>query len=193
LRTEKNGESFYILPTNCRAYYAGTFEASYQLMKQFSLGIAKKNLAKVPNNKRQKMKNALRLSVYAHAEDNDMDLKEARKDLKEEVNKVKICIDALRDANEEKPTKEEHRERVLTCTKQSGMPMIDEERRESIKENIQETRQERGEGKNKKSLKDFDMKKIFEKIKERRSERKSEKRNEKMNKREARKEITPQE
>jgi hypothetical protein len=169
LRTEENGEAYWILPTNCRAYYAGTYEASYELMKKFSLGIVKKTLAKIRNNNRQKMKNALRLAVYAHAEDNDMTLKEAREDLQDEVVSIKACMEDSRANDTEKSTGEVHRERVRTCVQSSEMPKISQERREEIKETIQETRQARkesAEAGQKKGLGDFNIGQIFQRVKQ---------------------------
>jgi len=169
LRTEENGEAYWIYPENCRAYYAGTFEASYELMKKFSLGIAKRNLAKIRNNNRQKLKNAFRVSVYAHAEDENMTLAEARKDLKDEVESIRTCMDDFRATSEERPTREENKERVLTCVQNSGMPRISQERRDEIRETIKETREERRASilnGVKKNLADFNMKKVFERAKQ---------------------------
>ncbi len=73
IRVEENGEAYWIYPENCRAYYAGTFDAAYELMRNFSMGIKKNDLAKVKDNERQKVKTAYRYAVYAYAEDNELD------------------------------------------------------------------------------------------------------------------------
>ncbi len=167
LRVEENGEAYWILPTNCRAYYAGTFEASYELMKRFSLGIVKNDLAKIPDNKRQKMKTALRLSVYAHADNNDMTLENAKDDLKKEVNTIKVCMEDFRVSYDGEMTSETNKTRVGTCVQKSNMPRISEDRGDEIKEMIKETREERKESASigqRQGLRDINMRQIAEKV-----------------------------
>lgn len=167
LRTEVHGEAYWIYPENCRAYYASTFQASYELMKKFSLGISKKNLAKVPDNARQKMKHALRLSVYADAEDNDTSLKVAKEHVIKEVKNVKTCMEKFRETHEEKATSVKNKTRIRTCVQNSNMPRITIERKIEIKETIKETRIEKIKLEltfGKQGLSDIDIKEIIEKV-----------------------------
>ena len=147
LRAEKNGEAYWIYPENCRAYYAGTHEVAYQLMRNFSLGMIKKNLAKIFDNDRQKAKNAFRYSVYAYAEDNDVDLAQAREDVKNEIKNMKECMNQAGFTGDGSKTIEEKRVQAAECAKDSTLPVIDKEKREELRETIKETRKEKIENK----------------------------------------------
>ncbi len=164
IRVDENGEAYWILPTNCRAYYVGTHDAAYELMKKFSLGLTKANLAKIANNKRQRAKRAYRHMVYAYAEDNDMTLAEARADLSDEVKAMRECMQTAREALEEKPGPKERRDQVMACLENSGLPRIDKERREEIKQSIHEARMSRIKNKGL-GLGDIDLKNIFQRAK----------------------------
>ncbi len=53
LQVEKNGEAWYIDPTDGLRYYLKDGEAAYKLMKSKGLGITNQNLAQIPMNKEQ--------------------------------------------------------------------------------------------------------------------------------------------
>ncbi len=154
LRVKEHGEAYWILPTNCRAYYAGTFEASYQLMKRFSLGITKKDLAKIPDNRRQKMKRALRLAVYARAQKGNMSLKVARTEVKSEVEAVKACVGKFKtqkklSANKSlvspRMSSRVYAKLIRSCVQKSNLPQITKNTRNKIRIMIKETRKARAE------------------------------------------------
>lgn len=142
LRVEKNGEAYWINPNNCRAYYTGTYDAAYRLMKNYSLGIKKQLLAKVRNNQRQKVKTAYRYSVYAYAEDNDVDLKTARVELKAKITAMHACMKDAGFNSEAKKTLKARVEQAQTCATDTGMPMINKERRMEVQETIKTVREE---------------------------------------------------
>lgn len=165
IRTEENGEAYWIYPDNCRAYYAGTFDAAYQLMKNYSLGIKKADLARVRNNERQRVKTAFRYAVYAYAEDNDIDLAGAREELKEEIEGMRTCMKDAGFSKDSDKTKEERIEQIKLCAEETEMPIIDKERRQEIRETIQEVRAEKREDRREKLR--MKIKNFAEKIKER--------------------------
>ncbi|MEA1962968.1 MAG: phosphodiester glycosidase family protein [Patescibacteria group bacterium] len=47
IQTEKNGEAWYIYPKNLKKYYLGRPKDAFKIMRELSLGISKKNLAKI--------------------------------------------------------------------------------------------------------------------------------------------------
>lgn len=143
IRVEENGEAYWIYPENCRAYYVGTFEAAYELMKQMSLGITKANLAKIRNNKRQRVKNNFRYTLYAYAEDHDISLEEARTALKNEVQEMHQCMSEAGIKPGDETTKEDRLAQAKICLENSDFPDISQERRQEIRDTIQEARQER--------------------------------------------------
>lgn len=147
LRVEMNGEAWWIFPRNCRAYYVGTHEAAYELMRNFSLGITKQNLAKVRDTKRQMLKRAVRFSVYAYAEDNDLSLEEARDFVKDEAANVRQCIKDSGVVVDENATRNEKKLAFRTCLADSDLPEVTMERRAEIKDTIAEARKERMENK----------------------------------------------
>ncbi|MFA6255417.1 MAG: serine hydrolase [Patescibacteria group bacterium] len=53
LQVEKNGEAWYVNPTDGIRYYLKDGQAAYELMRKFALGITNENLAKIPMNKTQ--------------------------------------------------------------------------------------------------------------------------------------------
>ena len=145
LRVEMNGEAWWILPTNCRAYYVGTHEAAYELMRKFSLGIIKKNLARIPDTARQRLKRAIRFSVFAYAQENDVSLAEARDAVRTEAHKVRECV---REANVDQDadiTRADIRLKLRECHQASDLPALNRERISEIKEDIQEVRKMRRE------------------------------------------------
>jgi hypothetical protein len=146
LRVEMNGEAWWIFPRNCRAYYVGTHEAAYELMRDFSLGVTKENLAKVRDTKRQKLKRAVRFSVYAYAEDNDISLEEARDFVKDEAKEVRQCIKDSGVVIDEEATRADKKLAFRTCLADSDLPEVTKERRAEIKETIAEVREERQDG-----------------------------------------------
>lgn len=143
LRVDKNGEAWWILPTNCRAYYVGTHEAAYELMKKFSLGITKQNLGKIRDTARQRLKRAVRFSVYAYAEENDVTLDEAREAVKEEAQGVRACVKEGRISVDADTTRADVKARIRSCYAESELPEINRERLQEIKSDIQEARRER--------------------------------------------------
>ena len=143
IRTEESGEAYWIYPENCRAYYVGTFDAAYKLMKKMSLGIIKANLAKVRNNKRQRIKSNFRVILYAYAEDNDVNLVEAREGLRGEVQATHQCMQESGIEPDDDTTREERLEQAKICLEGSDFPEITLERRGEIKQTIREARQER--------------------------------------------------
>jgi len=161
LRTEAKGEAYWIYPVNCRAYYAGTHEVAYELMKKFSLGMKKETLAKIKNNARQDFKKAFRYTVYAYAQDNNVSLEQAKEAVKTKRETMKTCMKEA----EVKKTKEEKIAQSKICAEKSGLPVVDEEKREEIRETIKEVRIERLEKKINR-LENFDIKKIIDKAKE---------------------------
>lgn len=170
LRVEENGEAYWINPENCRAYYAGTHEAAYELMKRMSLGIKKGDLAKVGDNKRQKVKRAYRYVLYAYAEDNDLSLEEAKEALKAKVKEMVTCLREKKELDSD-TTREERRDYSRTCVQDAQIPRISKERREELKDTIRETREERmieGEDGEKRSLSKLRIKTIVGRIVERR-------------------------
>lgn len=170
LRVEKNGEAYWINPENCKAYYAGTHEASYELMKKMSLGIKKKDLAKVKNNKRQNIKTSYRYSLFAYAEDKDLNLSEARKELNKEVKIMTRCLKKHSQLTKTS-SKKDKTKYAKSCVKNADIPRINKERKEELKETIKETRIERnikGQDGKKKSLQKIKIKELVTKIQERR-------------------------
>lgn len=142
LRVEENGEAYWINPDNCRAYYAGTFDAAYALMRDLSTGIKKDDLAKVRNNERQRVKSAYRYAVYAYAEDNDLDLATSRDELKDDITAMRDCMKEAGFASRDKKSFEERLAQVKTCATATDMPTISKERREEIKATIKAVREE---------------------------------------------------
>lgn len=145
LRVDMNGEAWWILPTNCRAYYVGTYEAAYELMKRFSLGITKENLGKIRNTERQNLKRAVRFSVYAFAQENDVTLEEARESVKNEAEEVRACVKDGDVSLDVDSTRADVRVRIRDCHELSELPHIDRERLVEIKNDIREARREHTE------------------------------------------------
>jgi hypothetical protein len=145
LRVDMNGEAWWILPTNCRAYYVGTHEAAYDLMKRFSLGITKENLGKIRNTERQNFKRAVRFSVYAYAQENDVTLEEAREFVKNESQEVRACVKDGGISVDADNTRADVRARIRACHESSNLPVIDRERLLEIKSDIRDARRERME------------------------------------------------
>ncbi len=145
LRVEKQGEAWWILPVNCRAYYVGTQEAAYNLMKRFSLGITKDNLARIPDTDRQKLKRAVRFSVYAYAEENGVDLQEARDAVKAELGDVRACLRAKNVSSSDDIERGFVRSHLRVCWDESQLPVINKERLVEIRADISSARQERME------------------------------------------------
>ncbi|MBL7057931.1 hypothetical protein ISS03_01205 [Patescibacteria group bacterium] len=164
LRVEKNGEAYWINPNNCKAYYAGTHEASYELMKKMSLGVKKNDLAKIKDNKRQQIKTAYRYTLYAHAEDKDLSLEEAKKNLNDQVKEMTRCLKGKKELNKNTDKKEE-REYAKTCVMSADIPRINKERREQIKETIAETRTEKNTQDNNGNKKNLLQSKVNEAVK----------------------------
>lgn len=48
LQVEKNGEAWYVNPTDSKRYYLGTPDMAFDIMKQLGVGIANNDLAKMP-------------------------------------------------------------------------------------------------------------------------------------------------
>lgn len=145
IRVESHGEAYWIYPENCRAYYTGTFDAAYKLMRDFSLGINKADLAKIRNNARQRIKQAFRYSVYAYAEENGVSLDEAREALENEIGEMKTCMENAGFGQDDEQTIRERVQQIGVCAEDSDMPIISKEKRQEIRETIRETRKEKQE------------------------------------------------
>ncbi len=173
LRVEEKGKAYWINPVNCLAYYMGTHEAAYGLMKQKSLGIKKNDLARVKNNKRQKIKSSYRYSLFAYAEDKDVDLKEAKRLLNQDVKEMIECLRGKKDLDKN-ALKVEKREYAKNCVKKSDIPRINKERRKNLKGIIEEVKKEREENEEgervRKQLHKIDFKKALKKAIERKKE-----------------------
>ncbi len=91
LQVEEHGEAWYVWPTNCRRYYVGTYDRAYQIMKKLSLGVTNRNLARIRNARRQRIKMNLRHYVHFVAEKNDMTIDEAIAWIKEQLKGVRAC------------------------------------------------------------------------------------------------------
>lgn len=166
LRVEENGEAYWIYPENCRAYYAGTYEKAYGLMRDFSLGITKNNLAKIQDNKRQQVKTSFRYGVYAYAEDNDLDISEARETLKDSIESMRMCMKEAGFEWGEIFDKEDWINEIETCANEENFPIINKERRMEIKETIREIREEKLENNNF-NFNKVKIKNLVESVKER--------------------------
>lgn len=142
LRVEESGEAYWIYPENCRAYYAGTHDSAYELMKSFSLGIKKRLLAKIADNKRQRAKRRARFIVYAYAEDNELSLAEARDALKEEFQNAKTCLADSGISIKNGNSKQEVIDSARECAREAGLPEVSNERKAELKEAMKEARQE---------------------------------------------------
>ena len=142
IRVQKHGEAYYIYPKNCRAYYTGTFDAAYQLMRKLSLGITKANLAHVRDNARQKAKRAFRHLVYAKAEELDISLEEAKTQIKDEVKSLHSCLKDARADKTSDVSLAQHKDAVRACVQNSDLPRINKARAKAIRNTIHELRQE---------------------------------------------------
>lgn len=157
LRVGKNGEAYWIYPKNCRAYYAGTHQAAYELMKKFSTGIVKKNLAKVADGDRQRAKSAFRYHVYNYASTNGVSLAEAATAIKSKLVEVRVCVVKIKNADTEaKMTRTEREAAVDGCLAKAGLAPLTKTEREQIREDIKEKREE---FKGKKNLREMMIKK----------------------------------
>ncbi|PKM91112.1 hypothetical protein CVU82_03595 [Candidatus Falkowbacteria bacterium HGW-Falkowbacteria-1] len=165
IRAEANGEAYWIYPENCRAYYTGTFDAAYKLMRDFSLGINKANLAKIRNNARQRIKQAFRYAVYAYAEDNSLSLDEARVALENEIDGMKTCMNEAGFGPGNNNSIKEKVAQVDTCAENTDMPTISKERRQEIKGTIRETRKEQQDNKDFK-IKDININDMFKRVRD---------------------------
>lgn len=141
LRVEKNGEAWWIFPRNCRAYYVGTHEAAYELMREFSLGINKQNLGKIRDTKRQALKKAVRYSVYQYAEENDVSLEDAREVVKTEAEEARQCFKDSGVNKDSSADRADKRTVARQCLAQTDLPEITKEAREKAKERIQQVRE----------------------------------------------------
>ncbi|MCF7819946.1 MAG: hypothetical protein K9M44_00540 [Candidatus Pacebacteria bacterium] len=140
LRVESHGEAYWINPNNCRAYYTGTYEAAYNLMKKMSLGIKKANLAKIKDNVRQKAKTAFRHSVYAYAAENEIDLKQAKDEVKNDLKDINDCLKVKQALNNQALSVQNRLILTKECSQGKIISSINEEKREKIKEAIEAVR-----------------------------------------------------
>jgi hypothetical protein len=141
LRVESHGEAYWINPNNCRAYYTGTYEAAYNLMKKMSLGIKKVNLAKIEDNVRQKTKTALRYSVYAYAAENEVDLKQAKEDVKSDLKDINECLKIKQTASNQDLSPQRRITLAKECSQGKVISSIKQEQRNKIKEAMEVVRE----------------------------------------------------
>lgn len=59
IQTEKNGEAWYINPSNQKRYYLGKPTDAFQIMQELSIGITNDNLALIPISSSTEQKNAI--------------------------------------------------------------------------------------------------------------------------------------
>src|SRR3989338_11465543 len=59
LQVESYGRAWYVNPTNGKRYYMQDGAAAYEIMRNLSLGISNKDLAKIPGKKDDKADRAL--------------------------------------------------------------------------------------------------------------------------------------
>lgn len=165
LRVEEHGEAWWVFPRNCRAYYVGTHEAAYELMRKFSLGVSKSNLGKIRDTKRQALKRRVRLSVYAYAEDQGVSIKEAKDALKGEVKDVRACVKRAGELLGTDIRNAKKRKVAKRCLNASELPKVSKDRRVELRETIKEARHERREKKT--SLRELRVEKLKARIKTR--------------------------
>lgn len=140
LQVEENGEAWYVWPRNCRRYYVGTYDNAYQVMKKLSLGITNRNLAKIRNATRQRIKMDLRHYVHYVAEHNNMTIEEAIAWIKEQLKSVRVCYPEkveVRDHEDLLRARVEEAHALVECLRASELPPLRPLDREQAIERLQ--------------------------------------------------------